>query len=374
MKNIVISGVNLRKGGTLAILRQCLEYLSEEASEGHYHVTALVHKRSLCDFPNIQYIEIPWSAKSWALRLWCEYVTMHKISKKIEKHTGPIDLWLSMHDTTPRVKAKRQAVYCQTSFPFLKWNLKDLRFDPKIVLFALFTRLAYQINIRRNCHLIVQAEWLRSGFSKIFRLPRSKFIVAPPTSSQVIGAEASNQQEGNERPYSFLYVSTGDRHKNFETLCQAAMLLENELGTGRFIVNLSIDGNENRYTAWVKRKWGEVESLHFCGFMDKNSLDRHYSNDDCFVFPSRVETWGLPITEFGSYGKPMLLADLPYAHETAAGKKGIAFFPATDATMLAEEMKRILNGDLSHLQDVESRPIENPTAADWNELFNTLLN
>ena len=70
----------------------------------------------------------------------------------------------------------------------------------------------------------------------------------------------------------------------------------------------------------------------------------------------------------------MLLADLPYAHETAAGKKGIAFFPATDATMLAEEMKRILNGDLSHLQDVESRPIENPTAADWHGLFNTLLN
>ena len=108
MKQIVISAVNLRKGGTLTILRQCLAFLSEWAPAHGYRVTALVHRRELADYPNIQYIELPWAIDGWGKRLWCEYVTMGQISREL----GSIDLWLSLHDTTPRVQAHRQAVYC----------------------------------------------------------------------------------------------------------------------------------------------------------------------------------------------------------------------------------------------------------------------
>ena len=118
MKHLVISAVNIRKGGTLTVLRDCLRYLS---GRSELRVTALVHKRDLCDFPGIDYIEIPWSIDGWGKRLKCEYVTMKGISEKLQ----PVDLWLSLHDTTPNVVAKRQAVYCQTSFPFLKVQLRD---------------------------------------------------------------------------------------------------------------------------------------------------------------------------------------------------------------------------------------------------------
>ena len=49
-KHLVISAVNIRKGGTLTVLRDCLGYLS---SCREYKVTALVHSRGLCDFPGI---------------------------------------------------------------------------------------------------------------------------------------------------------------------------------------------------------------------------------------------------------------------------------------------------------------------------------
>lgn len=62
MKQIVISAVNLRKGGTLTILRQCLAFLSEWAPVHDYRVTALVHKQELADYPNIQYFELPWQS------------------------------------------------------------------------------------------------------------------------------------------------------------------------------------------------------------------------------------------------------------------------------------------------------------------------
>ena len=333
---IVVSAVNIRKGGTLTILRECLQYLSSQ--EG-LKVYALVHSRRLCDYPGIEYLEFPWTIKSWGRRLWCEYVTMHQVSLDIEQREGQeIDTWLSLHDTTPRVKAKHQEVYCHTSFPFLKWKLRDLVMDPKIPMFAMFTRFAYRINIHRNDCMIVQQEWFRDGLSRITGFPKEKIRVIPPK----VSVEGTVPETISSDLPMFLYVSTADCHKNFETLCEAARLLERETGPGRFRVVLTISGEENRYARWLKKRWGRVSSLEFKGFMSKEMLFGYYRAASCFVFPSRVETWGLPITEFMLLnGGKMLLADLPYAHETG-GEKSV-FFPATDV----QHLKKLMYEDLA---------------------------
>lgn len=364
-RTIVISAVNIRKGGTLTILRGCLEYLSSLPND-EYRIVALVHKKSLAEYPNIKYIELPDTIKSWFRRLWCEYVTMYGISKKLQ----PVDLWLSLHDTTPRVIAKKQAVYCQTSFPFLKWKKQDVRFDVKVVLFSLFTRFAYQINIHRNKYLIVQAEWLRDGFSEMFGIPTDRFIVCPPEQKKVV----YNKIEIEHNVFTFIFVSTPDCHKNFETLCEAAKELESKIGKGKFCVILTIKGDENRYSKYLFSKFGGVASIKFEGLMSKDKLYSYYSSADCLVFPSRIETWGLPITEFAATGKPMLLSDLPYAHETSAGCQRVAFFNPEDPEDLMEKMEKLVEGDESIRQPVPKKTIEPPVAYLWDELFRQLLN
>ena len=366
-KTIVISAVNLRKGGTLTILRDCLRYLSDLIWEGDYRVVALVHKRELCDYEGIEYIEMPDIIKGWGKRLWCEYVTMRKISEEL----APVYLWLSLHDTSPRVKADRQAVYCQTSFPFYKWSLRDFRMDFKIPLFAMFTKYAYKVNIRSNRYLVVQQNWLREGFCRMFRLDRGKFIVAPPQRKQI----DVTPEEIKKECFTFFYASTPDCHKNFETLCEAARLLENEMGQGKFKVVLTLSGDENRYSRWLNERWGNVKSIEFAGFMSKGRLYGHYKSADCLVFPSKVETWGLPITEFmeASGDKPMLLADLPYAHETAAGASRVCFFNPSDPRELKERMKELIQDKCVALASVPKLEIEEPKAESWKELFEILL-
>lgn len=364
-KTIVVSAVSLRKGGTLTILRNCLEYLSTLAQTGECRIVALVHKKELAFYPGIEYIEMPDIIKSWSRRLWCEYVAMHDISRQL----SPVYLWLSLHDTTPNVLAERQAVYCQTSFPFLKWKMQDLFFDYKIVLFSLFTRFAYRIHIKRNDKLVVQAEWLRKGFARMFELPESKFVVAPPTSARQKTSAGSAKESVCK---SFLFASTPDCHKNFETVCRAAKLLEKEIGTDKFKVILTISGTENRYARWLYKRWGNVRSIDFAGFMSKEKLYDTYAGTDCLLFPSRVETWGLPISEFAAFGKPMLLADLPYAHETAAGSGRTAFFNPEKPEELKEQMKRLVEGDTSFLKALPETDIPQPVTRTWEELFKLL--
>ena len=367
VKTIVVSAVNLRKGGTLTILRDCLKYLSYLVEGGEYKVVAIVHKKELCDYPGIEYVEMPEIINGWGKRLWFEYVTCRKISDEL----APVYLWFSLHDTSPIVKADRQAVYCQTSFPFYKWSLRDFKMDFKIPLFAMFTKYAYKVNIRSNRYLIVQQNWLREGFSRMFGLEKNKFIVAPPQKKTT----EVNPESIGKQVYTFFYASTPDCHKNFETLCEAAKLLESELRGDRFKVVLTLSGAENKYSQWLHKNWGSVNSIDFAGFMSKERLYGYYKSSDCLVFPSKVETWGLPITEFmeTSPDKPMLLSDLPYAHETAAGALQVCFFNPNDPIELKNRMMEMVENNCTALKSVPKQIIEEPKAESWEKLFEVLL-
>jgi len=337
-RTVVVSAVNIRKGGTLGILRSCLQYLSGRC--GEFRIVALVHRRDLCEYPGVEYIEMPWCAKGWLRRLWAEYVTMHKISLELaEGDSGrKVWMWLSMHDTTPRVVAEHREVYCQTAFPFMKPQLRDLLMDPKILLFSLFTRWAYRINVHKNDFLIVQQDWFADAMSGMLGVSRERIRVIPPDRAPL--EYPARREEHSEK--WFVYISTPDCHKNFETLCRAAELLEEEMGVGKFKVIISVKGDENRYARYLYRKWGQCRSIDFKGFVNRQDLPGLYASADCLVFPSRVESWGLPISEYMSVQPEgrMILADLPYARETSAGR-GVFFSPC-DSDELARKMKDVL--------------------------------
>lgn len=375
MKTIVVSAVNLRVGGTLTILRDCLEYLSRLAESERYRIVALVYDKELADYPNIEYIELQWPKKTWVNRLWCEYVTMKKISKEL----APVYLWLSLHDTTPNVIAERRAVYCHNPFPFYRWKARELLFTPKIVLFALFSKYAYKINIGKNRYVIVQQQWIKDAFLKLFKLKRENVIVALPTKNGKQNRQSGlNGRSVSERfsesdPYVFFFAGMANSHKNFETLCAATQILTERVGRGLFEVYITIRGDENGYARWLIEKWGRLPALRFTGFLNREELYSLYEKADCLVFPSKVETWGLPITEFASFEKPMLLADLPYAHETASGCAKVSFFNPDSPMELSAKMEAMIQGHTTELIHAKTIQPESPLATSWTELFTYLL-
>src|SRR5690606_29875052 len=156
-------------------------------------------------------------------------------------------------------------------------------------------------------------------------ISKGKIIVAPPQmkNSQRIGQSVLDQ---SQKVFSFIYPASPNTHKNFECLCRAVAILETE-GMVNFKVKITVSGNENRYAEWLYKRWGQSgNSVQWIGFQNREMLFDHYEEADCLIFPSKIETWRLPISEFSTLNRPMLLADLPYAHDTAAGSKQVAFF------------------------------------------------
>ena len=69
--------------------------------------------------------------------------------------------------------------------PFYKPKWRDWKYVPINAIWAYLYKYLYRINIHSNTYLIVQQNWLRNDFSKMFSFPKDRIIVARPLSPAI---------------------------------------------------------------------------------------------------------------------------------------------------------------------------------------------
>jgi glycosyltransferase involved in cell wall biosynthesis len=356
-QKLVISAVNLVEGGPFTVLRDCVA-AAEELLGNDWDVTVLVNNVSLIETSGVTLLEFPLAKRSWFIRLYYEWWYFRKLSKIINP-----DIWLSLHDITAWVEAPCQAVYCHNPAPFYKISLRDAWLEPRLLMFNLFYRYLYGIGIRRNTYVIVQQEWLRQEFKRLYGV-RNVIVAHPVVSSEQIKMTTGKKSGEN---FIFFYPSLPRVPKNIELVCEAAKHL-NQAGISGFEVRLTLDGSENRYAAYLTKRYADTPGISFIGRQNQREMMSQYHESDCVLFPSRLETWGLPISEAKALGKPLLIAELPYAHETVGTYDKVSFIDPFDATGLANKMKSIMDGKFKFSGAVATPP-ESPFVSNWRELL-----
>jgi len=359
-KVIVISAINFRNGGPLSILEDCIEYLEKNLVD-KYEVYALVHDKKL--FKNtkkIYFIEFGNSINSYFYRLYYEYFYFKKLSVKLNPY-----LWFSLHDMTPNVKAIVRAVYCHNPSPFYKVKVKEFFLDPKFTLFSWLYKWIYKINIHKNHFVVVQQEWLKDEFKRMFTI--KDCIVAHPHIAQ----DKCSPPAKSFAEKQFFYPTFPRVFKNIEVICEAISLLETKY-QDECKVLLTIDGTENKYAEWIVNKYKNIKNIKFIGLQSREDIFKLYGSTDCLIFPSKLETWGMPISEFQAFNKPMIIADVEYAHETVGDYEKVKFFNPVDAKILSHTMQEFLNGSLIY-DGNNAVKHDNLFAQTWEELFDILL-
>lgn len=359
---IVVSAVNFVEGGPLSILQDCLAYAARHLSD-RYEVVALVHRKSLFDLPQLRFIEFPRAKQSWFLRLYHEYWLFRRLSQGLNPA-----LWLSLHDMTPNVVAKCRAVYCHNPAPFHRLSLQDAWLEPGFALFNLFYRWIYRINIHQNDFVIVQQAWLRQRFERMFGL-RNVVVAYPEIPERAPSLSAAVEPSSNI--CRFVYPAFPRVFKNFEVICEASKKLQGR-GIDTFEVLLTIDGSESRYARKIVERFKDIGPLKFIGLQSRRKIFDLYRTADCLIFPSKLETWGLPITEFKSWQRPILVAELEYARETVGDYFLARFFDPDDTDELAKGMLSVMNGTFLPQQGAAQEPVP-PFVRGWGQLFDLLL-
>ncbi|WP_196803125.1 glycosyltransferase [Butyrivibrio sp. MC2013] len=348
---IVISGINLFEGGPLSIYKDCLRALANLGLDEKFNIICFVHRKELftdCK-GHFHFIELPKSRKSYLFRLYYEYIYFYNYSKRRN-----IYIWLSLHDITPRVKAFQRYTYCHNPTPFMKDRRGALKYNLTQFLMSYLYIYLYKYSLKTADTIIVQQEWIREEFEKI---TKNFIVVAKPvlrganddgiknSSSGEISDNNSSHTERKLLPAHktiFISASLPRFFKNFELPLRACEILEKK-GINDHLLCITVKGDENRYAKDLYKKYGHLKSVKWLGRLEREKLMALYEESDCMIFPSKLETWGLPISEYKATGKPMILADLPYAHETVGAYDKTAFCDVDAPKKLAELMESVIN-------------------------------
>ncbi|TZF86450.1 glycosyltransferase family 4 protein (plasmid) [Pedobacter sp. BS3] len=368
MYTIVISAINFFEGGPLSVLKDCLAYLNTQQIIANTRIMALVHSKKLfneADYSNIEFIEFPKSRKSYLYRLYYEYYYFNKFSS-----INNVKFWFSLHDITPNIRGIPQAVYCHNPSPFNTLNLKDIVVQPTQFFFRLFYKYLYAINIKKNKYIVVQQQWIKKEFERMFAINNSQIIVSPPQIPIV--PETYLQRDEVSAITTFFFPTFPRPFKNIEIICEAVKLL-NQGNVVDYKVIITIDGSENNYSKSIIKKYGTEHSLRFIGLVSRDEVYNLYSEIDCLIFPSKLETWGLPISEFKQFNKPIFTVNLPYAKETVGSYDLVKFFDADNTSQLACIMEEFIKKRTLKYDQTGSLKKTEPFAENWDKLFSILL-
>jgi len=270
---------------------------------------------------------------------------------------------ISLQNTNLRTKASiPNFIYFHNCIPFseAKWNpfLKEERilwFYKHIYPF--FVRLY----INKKTEVFVQSNSVRESFAKYFNFPKERiYIIVPKLRLQ-------SQTEGNigsltldKDQLNLFYPATPYVFKNHSTIINAISRLSRSLQE-KISLYLTCERDELEHKI-------DVSNLHFkinfMGKIDYNKVIQMYKEADALLFPSYIETVGLPLIEAASFGMKIIASDLPYSREALHNYSGVTFVEYYNISLWSEEITKLFKS-----KGLRYMPLELETSNSWQYMF-----
>ena len=107
-----------------------------------------------------------------------------------------------------------------------------------------------------------------------------------------------------------------------------------------------------------------LKRVRALGHLGEAKLAEQYRGASALLFPSIVESFGLPVVEAMASGCPVACSDLPTLREVTAGAAALAL--PSEERAFADELRRILT-DASHAAALRAAGIERAKSFSWKE-------
>jgi len=343
MDAIVVNATALDRSGALNILKQFVENIPDDNHEWLVFVPGNVSLRTANRHVRLKSV---FGVKPMHKRLWWDAFGLNSWLKKHD--VNPIAC-ISLQNTGFRVSKKNipHFIYYHQSLPFYPYHWNPLKGPERILwfyknIYPFFVRLF----LRKETVVFAQLDFIKKGFVKRFNHRPEKVEVYSPSVAKVSNG-ASLATLLPDRLHLF-YPATAHFYKNHSVLYEALKRLG-----GKAHLYVTVPSAEEYVTST-----GVIPFEQVCAM---------YRTCDALVFPSYIETFGLPLLEAAQTGMPILAADVPYAREVLAGYDGVKFVPYDDSGAWAEAIAKMEKGKRYAPIDVSDR-------RGWNHLFESIMN
>lgn len=307
MKTIVVNATALDGSGALSILRQFVDAIPVDRDEYIIFVGENVSIKT--NKLNIRII--PKDVKSFRKRfIWDAFGVKGWLKdNNIKPHAS-----LSLQNTNFRVGGDiPNFVYFHQSMPFFKKSWSPIKSQERVLWFYKHI-YPFFVNLFLNnrTEIFVQLEFIKQGFADRFEFPKSKIHVISP---EIILPSLECASKGNldENRINLFYPATVYFYKNHKKILDALSLQKD----GKFRLYLTCKETDIKIPRNV--------DVVFMGTIPFEQVLTMYYSVDALLFPSYIETYGLPLIEAASFGVPILVSDLPYSREVLNEYEGVIY-------------------------------------------------
>ncbi|MDP2753828.1 MAG: glycosyltransferase [Nitrospirota bacterium] len=365
---VIVFDVPASESGALEILESFFNYVNcyERKDIEWLFIVSTDKLNTKYNNSNVSVLRFSFVKKNWFERLRFE---IFKVPSLLKNYNADVVFSLqniaSMHSNKVP-----QVIYVHQSLPYVSKNFSYLKKNERFLAFyADIFRVLIGWSVRKAVSVIVQTSWFKEALVMKHGISANKITIIPPSLDIYIPAEDVHSELSE-----FFYPATPYVYKNVFILVEAVRQLKDSGFSPKIF--LTMTGSENLYARELGtriRKLGLSEYFSFIGRITREEVFRLYRRTT-LLFPSRLESYGLPLLEARIVETSIIASDTPFAREILEGYSKVCFCDESDAAAFAEAMKTVMSSQkIVHSKFVVKEGVQIKTPTRWGEVVDLLI-
>ena len=324
---LIIIATNISQGGGKTLLVSLLKALPKTCQ-----VLALLDKRIIFTEKIPCNLTIMYFAPTILQRLRAQWWLFCNVS-----HTDAV---LGFGSLPPLFKLKGwTSVFIQNRYIIQKNDLAG--FPIKTMLRLLFEHLRLKLTSTNADEFIVQSPSMKAALISSGCVGKQLVHVRPFVSSSYRYFRAKNFDEDSrsDKLFDFIYVASGEPHKNHLNLIEAWCLLAEQNLFPSLCLTLDASVSALLCARIDRSKTLYGLDLKNVGFLPHVKILELYSKSKALIFPSKFESFGLPLIEARQAGLFLVASELDYVRDVLDPEE--TFDPSSPVS-IARAVKRFM--------------------------------
>ena len=330
MKTIVVNSVAFTEGGSFVILEDFLKSISYR-DDISYIVFCSVDEFGFLLPQNVKIINP--DAKRWVRRLYWDFIGIKKWCK--DNDIRPSLLFSLQSCGSVFFRNVPQVIYYHQPMPIYEQQWSLFSSDERVLwLKKVLLRFVMRLFVTDKTIFITQLKCIKQKVQKTFNVLSHQVKIFYPTIPQDIDSYVINQSDSHKHDdFVIVYPASAMKYKNHVEIVNAIIHLKHH-GYSLKHIKVKFAGVTSNDLSQISSliKIAQVEyNFIFMGYISRAEMLELYSNADLLLFPSYIETFGLPLVEAAKFGIPIGVVDEDYAYEVLTNYNGVTYLPIHNA-------------------------------------------
>ncbi|WP_240031864.1 glycosyltransferase [Lacticaseibacillus paracasei] len=329
----MVEDISVREnsGGVYSILMDFYNEVKDSGSENQW--IFLLGERL---FPDSENIKVKIFPRKWSYRFGFSFL----FGRRVINDFSP-DIYISLQNiATLGVNASKQFLYVHQAIPFQR--VKKFSFfqksERKLAGYQYLVGACIFLSIKLSpANVIVQTQWMKEEICRRhLKRPERVKVISPTDLVQSYIPEKIQENRLQQR--TFFFPATNFPYKNHRVIIDAVRILNQE-SLPKFSVVFTLSPSVKPVNT--------PKNVQYIGMVPREKVMTLYQ-ESVLVFPSYIETYGLPLLEAKNTGAFVFSGDTPFGHEVLSEYPNAYYFDCFDANSLADLMRSFLKGKLKY--------------------------